>query len=85
MPESEYFWVVRCKNHRFHKKQNLFFEHKIPLAETDAFLPPPPIDGSLIVRCDDCGEEYTYQSKDLLRLELECPRSFTPHPLFEQA
>jgi hypothetical protein len=80
--ESQYFWVVLCKNHKFHKRQNLFFGHKIPLAETDAFQPPPSLDGGLNVRCDDCGQEYTYKSKDLLRIELESPESFTPHPLF---
>jgi hypothetical protein len=80
--ESQYFWVVLCKNHKFHKHQNLFFEHKIPLGETDAIQPPPDLNGGLKVRCDDCGQEYTYKPKDLLRIELELPESFTPHPLF---
>lgn len=83
MADTEYFWVVLCKNHRYHRQQNLFFGHKIPLAETDAFLPPPALDSALKVRCDDCGEEYSYQPKELVRIELECPGSFTPHPLFE--
>lgn len=83
MADREYFWVVLCKNHRYHKQQNLFFGHKIPLAETDAFLPPPELNGALTVRCDDCGEEYSYEPKELVRIELECPASFTPHPLFE--
>jgi hypothetical protein len=39
--DSQYAWVVFCKNHKFHKRQNLFFGHKIPLGEADAFLPPP--------------------------------------------
>jgi hypothetical protein len=43
--DGQYFWAVLCKNHRFHKQQNLFFAHKIPLAETDAFLPPPALSG----------------------------------------
>jgi hypothetical protein len=80
--ESQYFWVVLCKNHKFHKRQNLFFGHKIPLAETDAFQPPPNLDGGIHVRCDDCGQEYTYKPNDLLRIELESRESFTPHPLF---
>lgn len=83
MTDTEYFWVVLCKNHRFHKQQNLFFAHKIPLAETNAFLPPPALDSALNVRCDQCGEEYSYQPKELVRMELEVPLSFTPHPLFE--
>ncbi len=80
--DGRYVWVVVCKNHRFHVHQNLFFGHKIPLAETDAFLPPPNLEGHLYVRCDECGKEYSYQPKDLLRTELELPDWFTPHPLF---
>ena len=81
--EGPYFWVVLCKNHRFHKRENLFFEHKIPLGETDAITPPPDLGSGVKVRCDDCGEEYTYRSKDLLRAEIELTESFTPHPLFD--
>lgn len=80
---DQYFWVVLCKNHRFHKQQNLFFAHKIPLGETDAFMPPPELIGDLRVRCDECGEEYSYQPKELVRIELGYPPSFTPHPRFE--
>jgi hypothetical protein len=81
--DDQYFWAVLCKNHRFHKQQNLFFSHKIPLAETDPYLPPPAFDGLLKVRCDDCGQEYSYEPKDLVRIQLEDPEPFTPHPLFE--
>jgi len=80
--EGRLCWVVLCKNHKFHKRENLFFEHKIPLGETDAIEPPPALNGGLKVRCDDCGHEYTYQSKDLLRTELELPPSFAPIPPF---
>lgn len=79
---SQYFWVVLCKNRRFHRRQNLFFGHRIPLVETDSLEPPPALDGHISVRCDECGEEYSYQPKDLVRIELELPDSFTPHPLF---
>jgi hypothetical protein len=82
MDNADYFWVVLCKNHKFHKHQNLFFGHRIPLGETDAVSPPPPVNGDLKVRCDDCGEEYKYKPKDLLRIELEQPSTFSPHPLF---
>ena len=81
-PNSQYVWVVVCKNHRFHVRQNLFFGHKIPLGETDAVLPPPNLEGRLSVRCDECGHEYLYRPKDLMRIELELPDWFTPHPLF---
>lgn len=80
--ESQYFWIVLCKNHKFHRDQNLLFDHRIPLAETDPFETPPDLDGNLKVCCDDCGQEYTYRSKDLLRVEMEPPLSFMPHPLF---
>lgn len=80
--DTQYFWVVICKNRRYHKRQNLFFGHSIPLAETDAFLPPPALTQPVNVRCDDCGEEYSYAAKDILRAEIEPPHPFTPHPLF---
>jgi len=56
--------------------------HKIPLGETDAVAPPPQIDYSLTVRCDDCGEEHQYDAADLVRLQMEITADFRPHPLF---
>lgn len=61
--DTQYVWVVVCKNHKFHKRQNLFFGHKIPLGETDAIMSPPAVDGLLNVRGDDCGEEYVLPSQ----------------------
>ena len=81
---SQYYWIVLCKNRRYHRRQNLFFGHSIPLGETDAILPPPSLDGKLRVRCDNCGEEYSYKPKEVLRAELEVPDDFTPHPLFQE-
>ena len=78
----EYFWVVFCKNRGFHNKYNLFSSHAIPLAETDE-VSPHPLVRTFAVRCDDCGEQHTYTSKDVLRAEMEPPESFTPHPLFQ--
>ena len=80
--DTQYVWVVVCKNHRFHRRHNLFFGHKIPLGETDAFTPPPAIESLLTVRCDDCGQEYPYAPQDLVRMELQLPEVFTPHPFF---
>jgi hypothetical protein len=80
--DSRYCWVVHCKNHWFHMRQNLFFRHRIPLAETDAVAPRPAIDCRFRVRCAACGKEYVYKPSDVLRFEMEPPESFTPHPLF---
>jgi hypothetical protein len=80
---TEYFWVVICKNYRFHRKGNTSYAHQIPLAETDAFSPLPMLTERVRVRCDRCGEEYSYKRSDVLRNEIEVPEHFTPHPLFK--
>jgi hypothetical protein len=80
--DSQYVWVVVCKNRRFHARANLFFGHKIPLGETDSVMPPPVLDRSFDVRCDECGQQYSYKPKELVRIELDLPDSFAPHPLF---
>jgi len=80
--DGRYFWVVLCKNYWFHVRKNLFFRHRIPLAETDAVMPLPILKDRFTVRCDECGKEYRYKPSDLLRFEQEPPESFTPHPLF---
>ncbi len=79
---SRYFWVVLCKNHWFHVRQNLFFRYRIPLAETDALTPRPNVDRPFRVRCDKCGKEYRYKPAEVLRTDQEPPESFIPHPLF---
>ena len=76
-----YCWVVLCKNIKFHKHENMMFGHKIPLAETDAFE-SLPVSGPFLVRCDDCGEEHSYEPTEVLRLELEIPTGFVTHPRF---
>jgi hypothetical protein len=80
--DSHYCWVVLCKNHWFHLRQNLFFRHRIPLAETDPVAPRPSLDARFSVRCDDCRKEYFYKPSDVLKYEQELSDSFTPHPLF---
>jgi len=82
--DTDYFWVVLCKNRRVHNRDNLFSCHCIPLGETDSVSPAPQVNGGLTVSCDECGKEYTYKAKDLMRAELECPESFIPHPLFRE-
>jgi hypothetical protein len=80
--DSHYCWVVLCKNHWFHLRRNLFFRHRIPLAETDPVVPRPTIDHHFRVRCDECAKEYFYEPSDVMRFELELLETFTPHPLF---
>ena len=59
----------------------MLFGHKVPLGETDSFE-PVPVSEPFVVKCDKCGEEYSYEPEDVLRLELQVPESFTPHPRF---
>jgi serine/threonine protein kinase len=80
--DSNYCWVVVCKNNWFHRRPNIFNVHRVPLGETDAVLPRPPIDKGLAIRCDECGKEYTYKPSEVLRYEMEVPAFFVPHPLF---
>jgi serine/threonine protein kinase len=83
--DSNYCWVVVCKNHWFHGRGNFFSVHRIPLGETDAVLPRPKIDKPFGVRCDECGKEYTYQPSDVLKYEMDVPASFVVHPLFRDS
>jgi hypothetical protein len=80
--DSHYCWVVLCKNHWYHLRQNLFFRHRIPLAETDPVSPRPSLEGRFSVQCDDCRREYFYKPSEVLKYEQELSDSFTPHPLF---
>ena len=48
----------------------------------DAFSPPPAIDFRLTVRCDECGEENTYDPSELVRFQMDFGPDFKPHPLF---
>lgn len=80
---TDYFWVVICKNHRFHHKSNTSYEHRIILGEADAFTPMPMLTDQVKVRCDKCGEEYSYRPKDVLRAEMEVPNAYVAHPLFK--
>jgi len=80
--ERDYFWVVLCKNHRFHHKGNTSYAHQIALGETDAYSPLPMLAQAVTVRCDNCGEEYSYREKDILRNVIPVPTGFVPHPMF---
>jgi hypothetical protein len=80
--DSHYVWVVLCKNHWGHLRVNLFYRHRIPLAETDPVDPRPVLNGPFRVQCDSCRKEYLYNPSEVLRFEQELPDNFTPHPLF---
>lgn len=82
--EGEYYWIVFCKNHRHHAKQNRSAEHPIFLGETDGVSPPPHLNGEFKVRCEDCRKEYSYNPRDLLRYETEPQEAFLAHPLFTE-
>lgn len=80
--DSQYCWVVFCKNRWFHLRRNIFYRHRITLAETDAVAPLPPPGDCFTVRCDVCKRDNLYSSSDILRYEQEVPEPFTHHPLF---
>ena len=81
--DNNYCWVVLCKNNWFHFRRTPSSKHKIPLAETDAYAPPPALQNSFTVRCDECHKEYRYKPSQVLRHDQELPASFNPHPLFQ--
>lgn len=78
---ADYFWVVLCKNERFHFRVNPCHAHRIPLGQTDSVL-PNPVKRPFKVRCDSCAKEYAYVPSDVLRWEMAAPEHFQPHPLF---
>lgn len=80
--DRDYFWVVLCKNYRFHHKGNLSYAHQIMLGETDAYSAPPMLTQKVSVRCDSCGETYSYKPTEILRNVMEIPTGFVAHPLF---
>lgn len=80
--DSEYCWVVVCKNDSFHRHPNIYNVHRIPLGQTDAVEPCPPIKSAFWVQCDECKKKYAYKPSEVLRWEMEAPPSFVPHALF---
>jgi len=83
--DASYCWVVVCKNNKFHRHAGAVFGYKIPLAETDAVSEMPPVSAPFLVRCPDCGMEYSYDPHDVLKVESSVLESFTTHPLFQDA
>jgi hypothetical protein len=81
MSTNKYYWVVTYNNETFHREKNPFAGHRIPLAETDPHAAHPDAVGRLSVRCDECGNEYSYEAQDVI-LWNGTPPLFTPHPKF---
>src|SRR3954469_4754775 len=77
---TDYFWVVICKNRRFHHKGNTSYQHKIPLGETAPFSSPPMLAEDTKVRCDVCHEEYSYRPKKCYGLKSRCRNTSLPAP-----
>lgn len=82
--DGNYCWVVVCKNESFHRRSNVYNVHRIPLGETDAAIPGPPVFEPFVVRCNECGKDYLYKPLEVLRYEMEVPSSFVPHKLFRE-
>ena len=82
LSERDYFWVVLCKNHRFHHQKNISYLHQIALWETDACSPLPALTDRVTVRCDNCCERYSYKPSEILRNVIEIPSGFESHPVF---
>ena len=80
--DRSYFWVVLCKNNWFHRRVNLFYKHRIPLAETDPYEPPPALEERFAVKCDECHKQYLYKPSEVFKIDQDLAVSFTPHPLF---
>jgi hypothetical protein len=80
---NNYCWEVHCKNNWFHRRRNIFYKHRIPLAETDAYEALPALQSEFQVRCDECLKEYSYKPSEVFKFEQEVPESFTPHPVFQ--
>jgi len=80
--DNSYCWVVLCKNDWFHRRENLFSKHGIPLAETDVYTPAPALKSSFTVRCDECHKEYLYKPSDVPETRPRASRVFhSPSPL----
>jgi hypothetical protein len=82
--DCSYCWVVVCKNHWFHRRGNPYNVHRIPLGQTDGVSSRPSISRPFRARCDECCKEYLFKPSEVLRWEMEPPRSFVPHPLFRE-
>jgi len=77
-----FYWVVICKNAKFHHHTSRLYSHVIRLGETDEVEDVPVLHGSFAVRCDECEKESPYEAADLRRIQLEPLEGFKPHALF---
>jgi hypothetical protein len=92
--DSRYFCVVLCKNYWFHVPKNLFFRHRILLAETDAIASRPAIDTRFRVgaisaaksisirprKCSDANNKRFLSRSLPIRYSLRAPLKNEPAP-----
>jgi len=64
--------------------RTISFYVRILLCETDAFSSLPVLPDTIEVRCDSCGQAYSYKRSEISRGDVQVPESFVPHPLFKK-
>lgn len=82
--DKQHFWVVVCKNRKFHERQSFWAGYKIFLAETDAYSPLPALPPKINIHCDSCHKVFEYSPKEVLRFEADQVAAFDEHPLFRE-
>jgi hypothetical protein len=81
METARFYWVISCKSTEFHRENNPFAGHRIPLAETDEHAPHPVAIDRFSVPCNECGKTYSYEGQDVFKW-FGNPAAFTPHRQF---
>jgi len=82
--DSDYFWVVLCKNRGFHHKETLSYVHQILLGETDAFSSMPMLPQSFEVRCDKCWRSTPAGHRTFCVTRSSFPRTLFPTRCFSE-
>jgi len=66
----------------FHRRESLFYKHRIPLAETDVYAPVPALKSSFTARCDECHKDTSINPQMCLDTT-RTSRVFHSAPLFQ--
>jgi hypothetical protein len=79
-----YYWVVTCKNTKYHAEESPFHGQRIPVGKADEHSPRPTIPDFVDVTCDDqqCAKTYSYAAREIIRWSGDAPQ-FVLHPSFE--